>query len=269
MDLPRGLEKRPHIRWIIEHIDSDLETHFKTEIPVRLLLHGTTIHGGQKRDTRGELVPNTYYHTKTAVGIAMNKLSPESVGVIGLGTGVLASYGQDGQTIDFFEIDPLMIKIAEEYFGNVNESKADVRTIAGDGRIEISRMPDKSYDMIVLDAFSSDAVPTHLLTLEAMTEYIRTLKDDGVILCHISNHYVNLWPVLNGTSSELGMHIVYHSSSGKSGAYLFPASWVAMSKNKQILDTLSHGEPGWRAKSDKKIVWTDDYSSLWPILKFK
>lgn len=235
---------------------------------MKLLFQGTTVHGGQTRDQKGALVPFTYFHHKTGVGRAILRF-PEAqrVGVVGLGTGVLAVYGRPGQSWDFFELDPLVIDVAKGHFDNLRVSKATISLEAGDGRILLRKKPKESYDILVLDAFTSAAIPIHLLTYEAVKSYHRLLKPGGMILFQASNKYVDLWPVLNGIGKKLSMFVRYHKTPRIKGEYKLKAEWIVLTKSQRTLTRLTSGASGWRIKDQRRILWTDGYSYLWSVLR--
>lgn len=175
----------------------------------RILGHGTTIHGMEALapDRRGE--PLAYYHVAGPAGQVFGRLGEtfESVGLIGLGAGSMAAYARPGQRFDFFEIDPTVVAVASnpEWFTFLHGSEGDVRVIVGDGRIRLASQPEADYDCIVLDAFSSDSVPVHLLTQEAVALYASRLRPGGVLLFHLSNRYLDLAPYAAAAAESLGM----------------------------------------------------------------
>ncbi len=239
------------------------------QIAARILSHGTTIHGGQARDESNRLVPITYFHQGTGVGRAFSRLTDlKSVGVVGLGTGVVSLYGKAGQAFDFFEIDPTVGEIAQERFDNLRTSPARIRYLFADARIAMRKIAADSYDMLVLDAFTSGAIPTHLLTAEAMVEYCRVLRDDGVILFHITNRFIDLVPVLNCAAGELGLFIKHHTSVEDFATHRFSAHWVILAKSRVIFETVTAGDPEWEIPPAKKICWRDDFSNLWSVITF-
>lgn len=235
----------------------------------RILSHGTTVHGGQATDGNHHFMPICYFHFDTGVGQALLRL-PElkNIGVVGLGTGIVSLYGKPYQTFDFFEIDATVVDIAENYFDNLRVSPAAVRHFIGDARIEIGKMPDNSYDMLILDAFTSGAIPTHLLTAEAMAEYFRVLREDGVILFHITNRYIDLVPVLNSVAKKNGFYLKHHNSLEDITTHRFTSHWAIMTNNKARFDTVTLGNPEWEAPPDKTIAWSDEFSNLWSVIKF-
>ncbi len=234
----------------------------------KLLVMGTTRHGGEERDAAGRLIPMAYYHERTGVGLAIrSRPDLKHVGVVGLGTGVLALYGKPGQTYDFYEIDPLVKNLAQTSFKNLAESRAKVRVILGDARLSLRSAPDRFYDILVLDAFTSGAVPTHLLTVEAMTEFSRKVKDDGLILVHISNRFVDLLPVLACDARSLGFLLAHHESPANDYFHLYGSHWAALAKKPEALMPLLRTDPSrWLPARTTPVCFTDDFSHLFSLI---
>jgi SAM-dependent methyltransferase len=246
----------------------------------RMLTHGTTVHGLQNLMPGMEEEPTSYYTRGSGVGRAMAAAEPmfgpgASIGVIGLGTGTLACYSKPGQSWTFFEIDPAMVRIATERgrFTFISRCAPDARIILGDARLTLAREKAQSFHVLAVDAFSSDSVPMHLLTREALAGYGRALKPGGVLMMHISNRYLDLEPVLAAGARNGGWSaaIVDHETSDK---YLndHPSSWVAMTRDPRTLQTLiaaSGPGAGWKRIEERPGFpgWTDDYASILPLLK--
>ena len=230
-------------------------------------MQGTTIHGGQARYPDGRFVPLTYFFKKTALGQAFAKLPDiERVGLVGLGTGVISVYGRKGQTFEFFEIDPMSINIATNQFQLLESCPAEVRIIKGDGRLALREVEDASYDLLVLDAFTSGAIPLHLLTLEAIEEYLRVLKPEGLLLYHVSNRYVRLQPVLAGAAERLGLRYAQHTAPRDEFYVMFEADWVALTRSPEILSRLTEGDDDWEGPPSDTRIWTDEASDLWSVI---
>jgi len=233
----------------------------------RILYMGTTNHGGQARDSENKLYPIAYYHEYTGIGKSLLKIPDlKNIGMVGLGTGVLALYGKKGQHFDFFEIDPIVVDIAKQRFDNLKASAADIRYFVGDARITLREMPKNHYDMLVMDAFSSGAIPTHLLTLEAMQELLETLKTDGVILYHISSRYLNLLPVLECNARNLGLFIKINENPLIKSTLKLSAKWVVLTKSKRKLNMLVQDDPTWKTPPNDEICWTDESSNIWSVI---
>jgi spermidine synthase len=182
------------------------------------------------------------------------------VGVIGLGAGAIAAYGQPGQTIVFHEIDPEVVRIARDWFTYLADSKATVETVIGDGRFTVDRVP-KRYDILLVDGFTSDAIPVHLITLEAFRTYLDAIKDDGMIAVHITNRFLNLEPVMKGISEALGVEAV-----GGAGASLddITSVWVVFSRDHARIEHLRAS--GWSELTGSPILWTDQRSSIFSVI---
>ncbi|HEX8125730.1 MAG TPA: fused MFS/spermidine synthase [Allosphingosinicella sp.] len=251
--------------------------------PSRQLTHGTTLHGVQNLTPGGETEPTTYYARRSGVGHAMDSLpvfhGPNAaVGVVGLGTGTLSCYARPGQDWRFFEIDPAMVRIARDpsIFTFLTRCAPQAKVVLGDARLSLARQPAGKLDLLAVDAFSSDAIPIHLLTREALQVYGRALKPDGLLLVHISNRYLDLEPVLAAAARRDGWHAAafdYSPEPGEEGRNLSRSIWVAMTKNKDSLMMLriASAEDAhlWRPLLRRPGFpgWTDDYASILPLLE--
>jgi hypothetical protein len=241
------------------------------------LTHGTTTHGVQATGGKLQPLPTAYYHPSGPIGDTVFALSADGrfrdIGVIGLGAGALAAYAGNGTRMDFFEIDEAVIRIAEDpdYFTYLSDARArpgaTIRTIARDGRIGLQEMPAASYDLIVVDAFSSDAIPTHLLTLEAVTLYESRLKPRGVLAFHVSNRFFALAPVLAKIADERGL-VCYGRDDrdvppDKLGEAKRPSVWVLMARDEHDVGSIAQSAPRWvRLGGGPVPLWTDDYSNV-------
>jgi len=190
------------------------------------------------------------------------------MGVLGLGAGVLAAFGQPGQRIDFFEIDPRGESLARDWFSYLASSPAEVRIFCGDGRLTLRTATDTTYDLLIMDAFNSDSIPTHLLTLEATREYLGRLATDGIVLFHLSNRHINLVPVLQATAHSLGLPSRAVTHCPTSAADALPTRWFALGPQAG-LDRHLGSAPFWaepNANVTLPLPWTDAFSSLLPLL---
>lgn len=231
----------------------------------RRLLHGTTLHGKQFLDDSLADVPLTYYHRSGPIGQVMTSClgngyastqpKPQGplpkVAVIGLGTGTMACYAQKGQDLVFFDIDPLVRQISfdgkERYFSFVEDAKrrgANVELRMGDARIRMAKEPDGSYDLIAVDAFSSDAIPVHLITLEALRIFVSKLKDKGIVAFHVSNRYLDLVPVLANLAEKEDLRILFNSDSSENWPGKTASTWVALSRSQESLAPLLSSRMG-------------------------
>jgi hypothetical protein len=242
------------------------------------LVHGGTLHGRQSLDPARRREPLTYYTSSGPIGQVFaayaNDPSKQRVAVIGLGAGSLACYKAAGQQWTFYEIDPAVERIARDprYFTYLADCAPDAPTVIGDARLTLANAPMGGYDLIVLDAFSSDAPPVHLLTREALALYLDKLSPTGVLAFHISNLYLDLGPVVAGLAHDAGLSalaqkdrglLVSEAARGKNGSY-----WAAMARTPEALAPLS-ANPRWEPLPDHDglPVWTDDFSSILSILR--
>ena len=241
----------------------------------RVLMHGSTKHGGQYLEPARHREALAYYHVTAPSGELMSSSSFnfQTTGIIGLGTGSLSVYAKPGQSVDFFELDPDNGEIADRYFTYLRTCAGNLRLIFGDGRLSLSRVGDNLYDLLVIDAFNSDSIPVHLLTVEAIEEYLRCLEDDGIILFHVSNHYLNLESVLYANGRELSLEVL--GKSNRKGAHpdAEASIWVALTPDRDTARTLVQ-RLNWidlMAHPPKKILrpWTDRYSNLLAALLAK
>jgi SAM-dependent methyltransferase len=239
---------------------------------VRTLLNGTIEHGTQWFAPQFRRTPTTYYATDSGIGLALRYCCgnrARNIGVVGLGAGTIAAYGRAGDRIRFYEINPAVLPIAEHLFTYLRDSGAQLSFATGDGRIALTREAPQHYDVLAIDAFTGDAIPVHLLTIQAMQVYRRQLAPGGILAFHVSNQYVDLAPEVGLLAEAAGMQarVVDTPSNDARGEYR--ATWVLVTDNAaffsqpQVLPaTLPvHRQPGLR-------VWTDDYSSLLPILQW-
>jgi SAM-dependent methyltransferase len=227
--------------------------------------HGTTVHGTQWQDER-RTAPTTYYARSGPLGDVFATPGIKDVGVVGLGVGTLAAYGTAGQTFTFVEIDPAVVEIARDprMFTYLTDSSAQVDVLVGDGRLEVAKLPHGSLDVLVLDAFSSDAIPVHLLTEEAMRTYAASLRPGGLLVVHISNKVFDLAPVLAGSAASLGWdsRVAFKGS----GAGASQSRWVVLSADEAMLGELTTAR-GWSPLGGRAVEWTDDYSSILSVLR--
>jgi hypothetical protein len=234
------------------------------------LMHGSTLHGAQSLDPARRRDPQTYYLRSGPVGHIFASVPHRGrarrVAVVGLGSGAMAPYSRAGESWDFYEIDPGSERIARDttLFTYLADSPARVRVLLGDGRLRMREAPDGGYDLILLDAFSSDAVPTHLLTREALALYLRKLAPGGVIAYHISNRYLRLEPVIHALGRDQGLLVL--SGSGPvdpAGPLDQVANWTALARDRADLGGLG-SHPLWEPArgGERTRVWTDDYSSV-------
>ncbi len=239
------------------------------------LLHGTTLHGKQWLARGRRTEPLTYYHSKGPVGQVFSEFSGDrkkmSIAVTGLGTGTIASYAGAGQAIDFYEIDPAvrLIAISPSYFTYLTDCRADWNIILGDARLTMEKAPSHHYGMIILDAFSSDAIPVHLLTSEALDLYLSKLEQDGVLLVHISNRYVDLAPVLGKLADDKGLAGMICSDDEDEWEEKNASTWVLLARKESDFGDLARSSDWEPIKSPGNVrVWTDDFSDILSVFKW-
>jgi hypothetical protein len=237
----------------------------------RELLNGTILHGVEiLANGRGD-EPTTYYSPESGVGLALlaaHEHGSINVGIVGLGTGTLASYGQAGDRYKIYEINPRVIQVANTDFGFLRHSAAQVEIVPGDARLSMERQPPQGFDVLVVDAFSGDAIPVHLLTREAFQLYFRELAPQGILAVHISNKFLDLAPVVEAAARDLGVSwkIVVNGTDRK--REVLASTWVLLSKNGQVLADPHFPAMTFFGKEHRNLrPWTDDYSNLLKILK--
>ena len=235
----------------------------------RMMKHGTTTHGAQILDPRGKHIPLTYFHPESPMGLFLinRPLPARRVALMGLGAGSLAGYSKEGDDWDYLEIDPMVGYIAENYFTFLKDSKGKVDIIYGDGRVSLRKQPDRTYDALIIDVFNSDAIPVHLLTMDAFQEYERSLKPGGVIFLHVSNRFLDLLPVVYANTEKLGWHFSFKFNPQAQPPVKARTLWAAVTRDKKSHDTLVKKQIWMAAKMGGNIrPWTDQYSSIWPVL---
>ena len=251
----------------LEVHDDDLDQ----EDMVRTLYHGTIDHGAQLLDPELCFTAISYYGQHSGIGRALQALQakgPVRVGIIGLGAGVLSNYGRKGDYFRIYEINPLVAQIARNLFTFYLHSGADKQILMGDARLTLERQETQHYDLIAVDAFSSDAIPVHLLTREAAQLYFRHLKPDGILALHITNRYLDLEPVCMGDAQAFGKQAWVVDDAGDEGVNFSESTWVLVTSNPAWLKAPSFKDAQMRpAKMPAKFrPWTDDYSNLFQIL---
>jgi hypothetical protein len=242
-----------------------------------VLMHGTTIHGAEKfQNSDGTPVPGrpepiTYYHRDGGIGQAITAIrerkgGPLRVAVIGLGAGTLTCASEPGETWKFFEIDQSMVDTARDprYFTYIRSCEPDLEPVIGDARLTFARESDGIYDLIIVDAYSSDAIPIHLATREAMKIYKDKLAPQGAVLMHVSNRHLELSSVVVGIAEANDLKSwVYSEDSGRDGEYIFSTSVVVSAREEADVGKLAASDKWEETEADEKQrVWTDDYSNV-------
>ena len=256
----------------------------------RALLHGSTQHGVQV--VGSETTPTSYYGAHTGIGIALTRPDPAPplrIGVVGLGTGTLATYGRTGDHIQYFEIDPAVIRLSRDsgFFTYLKQTAAEVDVVLGDGRISLARERENDaprFDYLIVDAYSSDAVPLHLLTREALALYVDSLLPDGLLAIHTSSRHFDLLPVLSRLAEEEHLTAASLDSAAAPKYFSGASTWVFFSRDAARIDALARAaeqrrrvlglenlaRPAVRRATREEIdgapLWTDDYSDLYRAL---
>jgi SAM-dependent methyltransferase len=245
---------------------------------VHVLMHGTTLHGAQARNALNECAPTLYYNVVTPIGqsaLMVQQRGPARIGVVGQGSGAMAAYKRPVDRMTFFEIDPMVDRLSRDpkWFTYISKcAEGPVDTVLGDARLTLNHQPAGSYDLLIIDAFSSDAVPTHLLTTEAIQGYLRLLKPDGVVLLHLSNRNLEITLPAIAAARKLGVPSLHQLYSQTGDARMAEASTEAL-----ILSPTEAGlrdfrrDSRWKTPAATSVKpWTDDYvnlfGSLWRVL---
>jgi hypothetical protein len=233
-----------------------------------LLMNGTTVHGSQSTDPARARTPQSYYVRNGPVGdiFAINAQKPgeREVGIAGLGGGALATYDDATTTMTFFEIDPVVIEVASDarYFTYLSDAPTRPKIVEGDARLSFEHESDGRYDLLILDAFSSDSVPVHLLTAEAIADEIRITAPDGLLVFHVSNRYYDLAPPVAAAVTQQGLTILEknHQPGPVREPGETPSRWLAASRDPAIIDKLRAN--GWTSTPVADHPFTDDYADL-------
>lgn len=238
---------------------------------VRRLMHGVIMHGEQYLAPARRNEPTTYYGPAAGIGVAIKTSQSQSpavrVGVVGLGAGTLAVYGRAGDTFRFYEINPDVIDVARKEFSFLNDSRAKIETVLGDARLAMEREQPQQYDVLAIDAFSSDSIPVHLITKQAMAVYLRHTKPDGIVAFHVTNRFLQLAPVVKRIADEYKLHVALIVDEAEEND-LAKTDWMLVTRNPALLERREIADvtaeiaeiPGLR-------LWTDDFNNLFQILK--
>lgn len=241
------------------------------DLRFRRLMNGTITHGLQFLGPARRDQPTSYYGKTSGIGLALAAVArrgPLRVGVIGLGAGTIAAYGHTSDVYTFYEINPLVVRTAQQDFSFLRDSKARIAFELGDARLTLERQPPQQFDVLAVDAFSSDSIPVHLLTIEAVQLYFRHLRPDGILAVHISNRHLYLEPVVAAAAQKLGKEAVLINNPDDYANEIFLARWVLLA-NRGVLPALPGVEKAGRQAiaSGREKLWTDSYSSLFAVLK--
>jgi hypothetical protein len=251
---------------VYEYLPNDPKSHYF------LLRHGRITHGLQFVDPEEARWPTAYYGEDSGIGLALQSLPspPRRIGLVGLGTGTLTSYSRPGDTVRVYEINPEVYRLATNRFSYLTQADGKIDVVLGDARLSLERESPQQFDLLALDAFSSDAIPVHLLTRQAFELYQRHVKTNGIIAVHISNHYLDLEPVVANLAREFHyrMTLVDYDETVDEW-WLYPSTWALLSHDETMLTLpeLSFGARLVSPKAPKVPLWTDDFTSLFQILK--
>ena len=238
----------------------------------RRLTHGTTMHGQQWLEPGRCKQPTAYYGRSSGAGIALaDAAAGESVGIAGLGVGTLACYRKPGQRWTFFEIDPEVARYSRNRtFTFLADCAPDARIVIGDARLELAEEPAGALDVLVIDAFTSDAIPMHLLTQEAFETYGRALSDDGLLLVRVSNRFIDLAPMVAALAQTQGWHGRMRRDIGNPPEGQSASDWIALTRGEGRIDRLERSSPyPWDdLPPPSPRAWTDDNASVVPLLRF-
>lgn len=237
---------------------------------IRRLVNGSINHGEEFIHPKRRSEPTTYYCPDSGVGMALSALppGPAKVAIVGLGAGTLASYSRPGDLFRFYEINPLVVEVSKKFFYYVSEAKGKIDVVMGDARLSLEREAPQNYDVIAIDAFSSDSIPVHLLTREAIQLYFRHLKPGGILAIHVSNRYIDLEPVLEQQALRAGKYAATVDSRGDGERRCYQSVWVILTAREDLLkrpDFLRATRP--TLISVTLPLWTDDYSNVFQLLK--
>jgi spermidine synthase len=254
------------------HVRDDTEGAY--DYPAeRVLVHGTIDHGTQLARPGSERIPTSYFGNASGIARALRALHDTRghlrIGVLGLGAGVTAALANQGDTLHYYEINPLILDIATHDFGFLNACPAEKQVLMGDARLVLEALPSEQLDFLAVDAFSSDAIPVHLLTREAYQTYLRHLKPDGVLAVHISNRYLDLEPVVSQAMADIGWSGIKVDDDGSEQPYYSGSTWTLLNRSAKFFEHPSFKSAETYALKAKRGFrgWTDDFSNLITILR--
>jgi SAM-dependent methyltransferase len=237
----------------------------------RQLIHGTINHGEQFLREPYRRQPVTYFCPQSGIGLAMQAQEgwPRRIGILGLGCGTLAAYGRPGDTFRIYEINPLVLDIARTEFTYLRDTPARVEVVLGDGRLVLESEPSQQFDLLVMDAFSGDSVPVHLITLEAFRTYFRHLKPGGILAVNITNKYLDLEPVVERAAAAFGKAaLVYDYTPGDADFLCFECSWTLIMDGATAAAHPGLQHAGQVLRQERPFrAWTDDFSNMFGILR--
>jgi hypothetical protein len=238
---------------------------------MRQLMHGVIMHGEQYLDPTLRRQPTSYYGPDSGIGLALKHYEkrPLRVGVIGLGTGTLAAWGKPGDVFRFYELDPQVLSVAQRDFYYLSDSRARIAIALGDARLNLERETPQKFDVLVIDAFSSDSIPVHLVTREALAVYLKHMRPNGIIAFHVTNRYLDLPPVVKmiAAAHGLGATLIAHEPDENDERYS-STDWVLITRDEAFLDSVEVRRTTTEIKAPRRLsLWTDDFNNLLWILK--
>jgi len=237
----------------------------------RTLYHGVIMHGREVFRTDLRTLPTTYYAHESGVGLALDLCCderPRRVGIIGLGAGTIAAYGRPGDVFRFYDINPAVEPITRAYFTYVRDSRARIEVVTGDARVSLAEESPQRYDVLVIDAFSGDAIPVHLITSQALELYRRHLTPGGIVAFHVSNRFLDLPPVVEQLARHAGLKTAFISSASNAAQDVNTSDWVLVTANEAFLSQPAVAEGRVEITIPRRLrLWTDDYNSLLPVLR--
>ena len=238
---------------------------------MRTLVHGTITHGKQFLSPSLRRRPTAYYGFTSGIGLTLldkSRGKPRRVGVIGLGAGTIAAYGRRGDYYRFYEINPLVVRLADTEFSFLRDSGAKVEVILGDARLSMEGEPRQGFDVLAVDAFSSDSIPVHLLTREAFEIYFRHLREDGILAVHVSNKYLDLPPVVRLAALSMGKDAVMVETEDEPDKDWYGSTWILAGNLRALTGNFALKQAGKPLPARTNVhLWTDEYSNLFRILK--
>jgi hypothetical protein len=246
---------------------------FDSDENMRRLLHGDTLHGLESMDPNLSGQPISYYHPTGPVGDVMQMISDrpdQHIGVVGLGTGSMAGWFRPNRRITYFEIDPQMQDIALNFFTFLRRCDKNCEVIMGDGRLSIEKMPDTTFDVLMLDAFASDSIPAHLVSREAVEMYLHKLKPNGLIMFHVSNRYMNVEGLVSALIFDAHLEGLARYDDDEEPQGKVSSDYVVAARRPGDLGSLEHNENWVHVEKPADIQpWTDDYSNMLKIVRWK
>jgi SAM-dependent methyltransferase len=246
---------------------------YEPDTNMRKLLHGDTLHGLESQDPALNGKPISYYHPTGPVGDVMKMISDrpdQRVGVVGLGTGSMAGWFLPNRHITFFDIDPQVYDIASHFFTFLRRCGSNCDVVMGDGRLSIEKVPDRTFDVLMLDAFDSDSIPAHLVSREAVQLYLQKLRPNGSILFHVSNRYMNVEGLVAALIVDASLEGLVRYDDDEEPKGKTSSDYVVASRHPEDLGSLEYDQNWSHVQKPAGIqAWTDDYSNMLKIVRWK